>query len=58
MIGSDALSSHIVENVIDLATRLGLQLVAEGVENQVQADYLKAREVTFLQATCLAGPCP
>ena len=43
MIGSDALSSHIVENVIDLATRLGLQLVAEGVENQVQADYLKAR---------------
>jgi EAL domain-containing protein (putative c-di-GMP-specific phosphodiesterase class I) len=34
MIGSDALSSHIVENVIDLATRLGLQLVAEGVENR------------------------
>jgi EAL domain-containing protein (putative c-di-GMP-specific phosphodiesterase class I) len=34
MIGSDALSSHIVENVIDLATRLGLLLVAEGVENR------------------------
>jgi sensor c-di-GMP phosphodiesterase-like protein len=58
MIGSDALSSHIVENVIDLATRLGLQLVAEGVENQVQADYLKAREVTFLQGYLFGRPMP
>ncbi|MGS3142131.1 EAL domain-containing protein [Aeromonas sanarellii] len=58
MIGSDALSSHIVENVIDLATRLGLQLVAEGVENQVQADYLRARQVTFLQGYLFGRPMP
>ncbi|MNC58672.1 putative cyclic-di-GMP phosphodiesterase AdrB [compost metagenome] len=58
MIGSDALSSHIVENVIDLATRLGLLLVAEGVENQVQADYLKERQVSFLQGYFYGRPMP
>lgn len=58
MIGSDALSSHIVENVIDLATRLELQLVAEGVENEVQAAYLRARNVTFLQGYFYGRPMP
>ncbi|MGY3961769.1 MULTISPECIES: EAL domain-containing protein [Aeromonas] len=58
MIGSDALSSHIVENVIDLATRLDLLLVAEGVENEVQAAYLRARQVTFLQGYLYGRPMP
>lgn len=58
MIGSDALSSHIVENVIDLATRLGLLLVAEGVENEAQAAYLRARQVTFLQGYLYGRPMP
>lgn len=58
MIGSDALSSHIVENVIDLATRLGLQLVAEGVENEQQAAYLQAHKVTFLQGYFYGRPMP
>jgi c-di-GMP phosphodiesterase len=58
MIGSDALSSHIVENVIDLATRLELQLVAEGVENEVQAAYLRARQVTFQQGYFYGRPMP
>ncbi|MGL5453125.1 MAG: EAL domain-containing protein [Aeromonas sp.] len=56
MIGTDALSSHIVENVIDLASRLGLQLVAEGVETQVQADYLQARQVDYLQGYFYGRP--
>lgn len=58
MIGSDALSSHIVENVIDLATRLELQLVAEGVENEVQAAYLRARNVAFQQGYLYGRPMP
>lgn len=58
MIGSDALSSHIVENVIDLATRLELQLVAEGVENEVQAAYLRAHNVTFQQGYLYGRPMP
>ena len=58
MIGSDALSCHIVDNVIDLATRLGLMMVAEGVENRVQADYLKARSVDYLQGYLFSRPLP
>ncbi|MCF5765380.1 cyclic diguanylate phosphodiesterase [Aeromonas veronii] len=58
MIGSDALSSHIVENVIDLATRLGLKLVAEGVETQVQSDYLRTRHVDYLQGYLYGRPIP
>lgn len=58
MIGSDALSSHIVDNVIDLATRLGLMLVAEGVETQLQADYLRAHKVDFLQGYLFSRPLP
>lgn len=58
MIGTDALSSHIVENVIDLAIRLELLLVAEGVENQAQADYLRARNVDYLQGYFYGRPVP
>ncbi|MGL5498035.1 MAG: EAL domain-containing protein, partial [Aeromonas sobria] len=56
MIGTDALSSHIVENVIDLALRLELLLVAEGVETQAQADYLRARNVDYLQGYFYGRP--
>lgn len=56
MIGTDALSSHIVENVIDLAIRLELLLVAEGVETQAQADYLRARNVDYLQGYFYGRP--
>ncbi|MFB2829405.1 EAL domain-containing protein [Aeromonas jandaei] len=58
MIGTDALSSHIVENVIDLAKRLELILIAEGVEKQPQADYLRARHVDYLQGYLYGRPMP
>ncbi len=58
MIGTDALSSHIVENVIDLAKRLELILIAEGVEKQSQADYLRARHVDYLQGYRYSRPIP
>ena len=58
MIGTDALSAHIVDNVIDLANRLGLQLVAEGVENEEQSAYLRMRHVTFLQGYLYGRPMP
>ncbi|WP_042012774.1 EAL domain-containing protein [Aeromonas fluvialis] len=58
MIGTDALSSHIVENVIDLAKRLELILIAEGVEKQSQADYLQARHVDYLQGYLYGHPIP
>lgn len=58
MIGSDALSGHIVDSVIDLATRLDLMTVAEGVETEAQAAYLRDRKVDFQQGYFHGRPMP
>jgi c-di-GMP phosphodiesterase len=55
-IGTESLSEHIVDNVIDLATRLGLALVAEGVETEMQADYLRGKGVDYLQGYLFGHP--
>lgn len=57
-IGTESLSEHIVDNVIDLGTRLGLSLVAEGVETQAQADYLRGKGVDYLQGYLFGKPAP
>ncbi len=56
-IGTESLSEHIVDNVIDLGHRLGLTLVAEGVETREQAEYLKGK-VTYLQGYLFGRPAP
>lgn len=56
-IGTESLSEHIVDNVIDLGGRLGLALVAEGIETRLQADYLKGK-VTYLQGYLFGRPVP
>jgi c-di-GMP phosphodiesterase len=56
-IGTESLSEHIVDNVIDLGSRLGLALVAEGVETRQQADYLKGK-VACLQGYLFGRPVP
>ena len=56
-IGTESLSEHIVDNVIDLGSRLGLSLVAEGVETRQQADYLKDK-VAYLQGYLFGRPMP
>lgn len=58
MIGSDALSRHILDNILDLAVRLELGLVAEGVETAEQSEYLSQRGVQFLQGYLFARPMP
>ena len=55
-IGTESLSEHIVDNVIDLGTRLGLALVAEGVETRRQADYLRGKGVDYLQGYLYGRP--
>lgn len=57
-IGVEALSGHILDNVIDLCHRLALQIVAEGVETAEQAAYLSARNVDYLQGYLFARPMP
>lgn len=58
MIGSDALSQHILDTIIELSTKLGLGIVAEGVETDVQRDYLARQQVDFQQGYLYARPMP
>ncbi|GAB3228684.1 hypothetical protein GCM10027295_21740 [Pseudaeromonas pectinilytica] len=57
-IGTEPLSQHIVDNVIDLGLRLGISLVAEGVETLQQADYLRDKGVGSLQGYLFGRPVP
>lgn len=57
-IGTESLSQHIVDNVIDLGLRLGISLVAEGVETVQQADYLRDKGVGSLQGYLFGRPVP
>lgn len=45
-------------SIIDLAKRLGLRICAEGVESQVQWDYLCAHGCDSLQGYLLSRPAP
>lgn len=58
MIGIDTLSSHILESIIELAAKLDLAMVAEGVETQEQSDYLTAHNVNYLQGYLFGRPIP
>ncbi|AWY39373.1 EAL domain-containing protein [Pseudomonas putida] len=58
MIGVDALSSHILDTIIELAVKLDLAMVAEGVETQEQSDYLTAHNVNFQQGYLFGRPMP
>ena len=48
----------VLDSIIDLAHSLGARLVAEGVETQVQRDYLCALGVTYIQGFFYAKPMP
>nr|WP_314487517.1 EAL domain-containing protein [uncultured Pseudomonas sp.] len=58
MIGGEALSLHILESIIELCEKLGLGIVAEGVETPEQRDYLARHEVEYQQGYLFARPMP
>ena len=58
MIGADALSVHILETIIELSAKLGLGIVAEGVETETQRDYLASHGVDYQQGYLFARPMP
>ncbi|MDC9596541.1 cyclic diguanylate phosphodiesterase [Xenorhabdus sp. XENO-2] len=55
---TNMISKHIVENIIDLALRLHLKIVAEGIENQAQVNQLKNYSVDYLQGYYFDRPMP
>lgn len=55
-IGVDAKTESIIESTIHLAQSMNMTIVAEGVENEVQANYLIIRGVDFLQGYLYGKP--
>ena len=50
--------TRLVDSLIDLAKNMRLKIIAEGVETQVQADYLRAKEIDFMQGFYFCKPMP
>jgi sensor c-di-GMP phosphodiesterase-like protein len=57
-IGSDSLSADILDSILQLAAKLGLAVVAEGVETLQQEDYLRGHGAHLLQGYRYARPMP
>jgi len=57
-IPNDADDVAITEAIIAIANKMGLKVVAEGVENNDQADFLRAAGCSVLQGFLLGRPVP
>ena len=55
-IGIDTVNAPVLNSIIDLAHRLKVRIIAEGVEDASQADYLKMLNVHLLQGYLYSRP--
>lgn len=50
--------TRLVDSLIDLAKNMHLKIIAEGVETEAQADYLRHKEIDYLQGYYFSKPLP
>lgn len=55
-IGVDSINAPVLNSIIELAKQLEVEIVAEGIEQAYQAEYLKAKGVKYQQGYYYSKP--